>query len=315
MLLTAAKVPPSGAGWGHELKSDGWRGALRIGEGRRVQIISRSGNHWTDAFPTIRDAAALLPLKAALLDGEIAVLLLNGLTSFQALQHRTTLPAGSRLVFQAFDVIHLDGEDVGRLAFERRKAVLEQLLASGQDQDVLRYTPHIVGDGPRVFEHAAKLGVEGIVSKRLGSPYTPGRSTAWVKTKNLRTESFVLGGFTERPASASIGALLVGYHDGDGILRYAGHVGTGKGFTREFLVELRRRLAELEQPASPFHEFAPTSMRSAWVQGHALPTRWVQPLVACDIAFLEWTQDLQLRHASFRRLRPDLLVHARAHDE
>lgn len=286
-----------------KLKYDGWRMGCVIESGR-ARLVSRNARGWSDSFPTVCEAALRLPLRAALLDGELAVLLPNGLTSFQALQNRTALPPNARLVLQAFDVLHLDGEDLSCRPLVERKAVLEQVLASDAAAGVIRYTPHIVGDGPRVLAHACALGAEGIVSKRLGAPYTSGRTRDWLKSKCACAEPFVIGGFTV--AGDAIGALLVGDYDAAGELRFAGSVGTGKGFTREFLRELRSQLKPFEVECSPFTGFSPTSVRSPWGKRKAVPTRWVQPLAVIEVAYLERSSSGGLRHPSFQRLRPDL---------
>lgn len=156
-------------------------------ESGRARLVSRNARGWTDSFPTVCEAALRLPLRAALLDGELAVLLPSGRTSFQALQNHRMLPSDGRLVLLAFDLLHLDGEDIGRRPYVERKALLERLLASDETTfDVIRYTPHIVGDGPRVLAHACALGAEGIVSKRLDAPYT-GRSDQLLAQKQMCT--------------------------------------------------------------------------------------------------------------------------------
>lgn len=304
-LATLARVPPAAANYLHELKSDGWRGAVVVSSGR-VRIVSRHARTWTDAFPTIVQAAQQLPLAEALLDGEIAVLMPNGLTSFQALQHRTSLPPGSCIVFDAFDLLYLDGRDLTRTPLEARKALLEPLLVRGDPSPVIRYVPHILGDGPRVLEHACALGAEGIVSKRRDSLHTPGRSSDWLKSKCLRREPFVVGGFIASRDGHSVSALLVGCHDAQGALHYAGNVGTGKGFNREFLRALGAQLVEIEEAQSPFPGFAPKVMRSPWSKAHAATVRWVKPVAVVEIAYLELSSNGQLRHASFQRFCPDL---------
>ncbi|HTU58267.1 MAG TPA: non-homologous end-joining DNA ligase [Polyangiales bacterium] len=287
------------------LKYDGWRMGCVIESGR-ARLVSRNARGWSDSFPTVCQAALRLPLRAALLDGELAVLLPNGLTSFQALQNRTALPPNSQLVLQAFDLLHLDGEDLDRRPLVERKALLERVLASEVRVGVIRYTPHIVGDGPRVLAHACALGAEGIVSKRLDAPYTSGRTRDWLKSKCVCAEPFVIGGFTV--SGDAVGALLVGEYNTAGELRYAGSVGTGKGFTRELLRELRNQLRAFEVPQSPFVRFSPATLRSQWGKRHALPTRWVSPVVVANVSFLERAEG-QLRHASFQGLRDDLRAH------
>lgn len=275
-------------------------------DGGRARLISRHGRGWSDAFPTVVQAALQLPLSAAVLDGELAVVLPSGRTSFQALQHRTSLPADCMIVLFVFDLTYLNGQNVGRQPYEERKALLERLLSASPPNGVLRYTPDFSEDGPRVLAHACELGAEGIVSKRRGSPYTSGRSKDWLKCKCPRVEPFVIGGYTESGSGGGLGALLVGQHDAQGALHYAGSVGTGKGFTREFLRELRVQLAALAIPRSPFVGFSPQSMRSPWGRRAPARTCWVQPVVVIDVSYLERTDDDLLRHPSFQRFRPEL---------
>jgi bifunctional non-homologous end joining protein LigD len=295
--------PPSSDEFLTEPKLDGFRMSITVDAGR-ARLVSRHGKVWSHNFPTICDAALRLPLRAALLDGELTVLLPSGLTSFQALQNRSSLPPSAALVFHAFEILHLDGEDVGRRPLEERKAMLEQLLEPEAERGVLRYLPHIIGDGPRVLKSACALGMEGVVSKRRSAPHVAGRSRAWLKCKCLRSEPFVIGGFTA--AGDSLGSLLVGQYDAVGALHYASAVGTGKGFTRAFLRELRAQLEPYETTLSPFLDFSSAAVRSPWGKRQAAPTHWVQPVVVVDIGFLERTDTGQLRHASFQRFRPDL---------
>lgn len=304
-LASLTQAPPSSDEWLHEIKADGWRlGCAIEGSTGRARLISRHGRSWSEAFPTVREAAARLPLRAALLDGELAVLMPSGLTDFQALQNRTSLPPGARIVFYAFDLHHLDGKDTTMLPLEERKRLLEEVLAPAADSGVLLYTPHFVGDGPNVFAKACPLGVEGIVSKRRSASHTAGRSRNWLKSKCLRSEPFVIGGFTA--SDDAVGALLVGAYDPHDALRFAGSVGTGKGFTREFLQELMVQLSSIRAEQSPFADFDRAEIRSQWNRQRALPVHWVQPIVVADVAYVEITHGGQLRHPSFQRLRSDL---------
>ena len=283
--------------------------AVETGRAGRAKLISRHGKVWSKAFPTICQAALRLPLKAALFDGELVVLMPNGLTNFQALQNRRSLPPGAVVAYMAFDVLHYNGEDVGRRALEERKSLLEQLLEPAAPGGVLRYVPHFIGDGARVLAAACELGAEGIVSKRRSALHVAGRSRDWLKSKCARVEPFVVGGFTLSGASG-IGALLVGYYDADGALRFAGGVGTGRGFTHDFLQELRKQFASFVTQKSPFADFDAERLRSQWNERHAAPTRWVQPVVVVDVAFTEMTAGGMLRHPSFQRLRSDLRAQA-----
>lgn len=202
------------------LKADGFRAAVIIDSGR-ARIASRRGNLLS--FPTIVTAAQSLPLRAAVLDGEVAVVMPNGLTSFQALQNynpsSSSSPTG-RLTLFVFDLLFVDGVDLRRRPLSERKERLRELLADAPTDGAIQYVHHIIGDGPRVFEHVRALGAEGIVCKRLLSPYTGGRSRDWLKVKCARHGDFVIGGFTEPEGLRSgLGALLVGYHDAEQRLR------------------------------------------------------------------------------------------------
>ncbi len=286
------EAPPEGDGWLHEPKYDGYRIGIRVDKGE-VELWSRRGREWTADFPTIVRAAAELRLESALLDGELAAVLPSGATSFQALQNRTPK---TPLAFFAFDLLHLDGEDLRALPLEARKARLASLLRG--TGGVIRYADHVVAGGPAVFAEACRLGLEGIVSKRLGSRYRVGRNMDWQKTKCVRRQELVIGGFTEPEGSReAIGALVVGTYE-DGQLRWAGKVGTGPGWTGAYLRELRRRLDALATPRSPFDP----PVDDSWLRRNA---RWVRPELVAEVAFVEWTDDGRVRHASMQGLRED----------
>jgi bifunctional non-homologous end joining protein LigD len=284
---------PEGEGWVHEVKYDGYRIGCSVAGGRAT-LWSRRGKDWTAQFPGVAAAAAALPVATALLDGEVAALLPDGRTSFQALQNAFSAGARPVLAYFVFDLLHLDGEDLARRPLLERKAALERLL--GQGRGVLRFTPHVEGGGGAVFREACRLGLEGIVSKRAEERYRPGRNASWVKTKCVLRQELVVGGFTE-PAGAArdgIGALLVGYH-ARGALRFAGKVGTG--FTNALARALRARLDRLRTPECPFDP-----QPVGWLGRNAA---WVRPELVCEVAFTEWTGDGSLRHPSFQGLRED----------
>jgi bifunctional non-homologous end joining protein LigD len=292
-LAQLAKVAPSGPAWVHEIKYDGYRIGCAV-EGGRATLLSRRGNDWTAHFPEVAAAARGLPVREALLDGEVAIVLPDGKTSFQALQNALSeRPPRRALAYFVFDLLHLDGEDLSALPLLERKARLEALL--GRGPGVLRYAEHFEGDGAVVLREACRLGLEGIVSKRRDEPYRPGRGGGWVKTKCVLRQELVIGGFTEPEGSrAGIGALLVGFHQA-GALRYAGKVGTG--FTNASAIALRRRLGVIETDACPF-----SPRPAGWIGRHA---RWVTPALVAEVAFTEWTGDGKVRHPSFQGLRED----------
>jgi bifunctional non-homologous end joining protein LigD len=161
----------------HEIKHDGYRMLVRR-DGEHVRLYSRNANDWTARLPAIAAGAALLKAKSFSIDGEAVVIGPNGLTDFEALRRRG---AGEIAVLYAFDLLELDGDDLRNLPIETRKATLASLL---RKPGRLRLSEHISADGPQVFAHACRLGAEGIVSKRLGSPYRSGPHSAWVKVRN-----------------------------------------------------------------------------------------------------------------------------------
>lgn len=291
---------PEGPEWLHEQKFDGYRILAVVKRGRNVQLLSRRFKDWTNEFPNVVEAVAALPCNRAILDGEVAIVLPDGRTSFQGLQNVLGV-ANPNLVYFVFDLLALDDEDLMSLPLEERKARLEKLVKPkrGAKPGVIRYSDHVVGNGKKFFELACERGLEGIISKRRDKPYLPGRSSAWQKTKCILRQELVIGGFTDPEGDRrGIGALLVGYYEDDRLV-YAGKVGTG--YTHELLVELRRLLEPDEQSASPFQPEPPR----AWTG----PNRhWVKPKHVGEVAFSEWTQDGRLRHPSFQGLRRDKIA-------
>jgi bifunctional non-homologous end joining protein LigD len=177
-LPSTAKVPPSGPGWLHEIKHDGFR-ILARRDGAGVRLITRHGNDFTARFPLIASAVAALPARSCLIDGEAIVCDENGLADFELIRgHGVAADA----VHCAFDLLELDGRDLRRRPIEERKGLLTQLLRSSNPSIVLN--KHYEEDGATVFREACRLGCEGIVSKRLGSTYRRGRSPLWLKVKN-----------------------------------------------------------------------------------------------------------------------------------
>jgi len=291
-LATLVESPPAGPEWLHEQKFDGYR-ILAVLDRGAVQLLSRRFKDWTAAFPTVAAAIARLPARRAVLDGEVAAVLPDGRTSFQALQNARD---GADIAYFAFDLLALDGDDLAPLPLEQRKARLEQLVAPVRGEPgVIRYSDHVIGGGDACFARACRRGLEGIVSKRRDKPYLPGRGMTWLKTKCLQRQELVIGGFTDPEGSRpGIGALLVGHYAGPRLV-YAGKVGTG--YSHAMLLELRDRLAALERPASPFSPEPPR----AWTGER----HWVAPKLVAEVAFSEWTDDGRLRHPSFQGLRLD----------
>ncbi len=279
---------PEGDEWLHEIKLDGYRAFCRI-EGGAARLISRRG--LALGFPRVATAAAKLPVETALLDGEVAVLVPEGRTSFNALQNASGGRYTGELVFFAFDLLHLDGVSLCNASLEDRKRILQRVVPA---KGIVRYTPHIIGGGPEMFTNACKLGLEGIISKRRDAPYRGGRSRCWLKSKCTYQQEFVVVGYTTSDAGASFGALLLGVHDEKGQLLYVGRAGTG--FSARELIEIGRKLKKIERKDPPFVGRRP---------GPARAMRWVEPELVVEVRFTEWTEDGCLRHPSFLGMRID----------
>jgi bifunctional non-homologous end joining protein LigD len=292
-LATLVAAAPAGGEWVHEIKLDGYRILARIERGR-VRLLTRNRQDWTERFPAVAEAAAALPAKEAILDGEIVALDRAGVSSFQALQQGAAGEKGRSLAYVAFDLLFLDGRDLRSRPLIERKKALARLLRGRRAR--IRYSEHFDAPGPEVYERACSMGLEGIVSKRKDAPYSSGRGQAWLKTKCVARQEFVIGGYTDpEGARAELGSLLLGVHDREGRLVYAGRVGTG--FTEATLEALGRRLRRLAQRASPFSAEGP--------RPPARGAHWVKPVLVGEVAFTEWTRDGLLRHPAFAGLRED----------
>ncbi len=293
-LATLVAEPPDGAKWIHEIKFDGYRIVARIDSGK-VRLLSRNEKDWTNRFPEIAEALAELSVSKAVLDGEVVALSPNGASSFRSLQEALSAKRTSTLIYQAFDLLHLDGRNLAGVTQLERKRALERLLQdarSGADARV-KYTDHIEGNGPAFFRKVCATGLEGIVSKIADAPYREGRGRGWLKTKCTQHEELVIGGYTDPGGSRTgFGALLLGAFDADGKLTYVGRVGTG--FDARQLREISARLAKLSTTRSPFG--TPPPARSV---------HWVRPVLVAEVEFTERTRDGMLRHPSFRGLRED----------
>jgi bifunctional non-homologous end joining protein LigD len=286
-LALLVKTPPEGDDWLHELKLDGFRIGVEIDHGK-VRLLSRREKEWTDEFPSVVAGAKRLPVKTALIDGELAGVLPDGRTSMHAM-------GGAATAFFAFDIIHLDGEDLTPLPLVERKERLRRALGSDPPPP-FRWVDHVVGDGAAFFEAACGARIEGIVSKLRASPYRPGaRNASWQKIKCVLRQEFVIGGY-ERSVLGGLGALWLGTYDDEGRLLFAGKVGTG--FQRE-ADALLKRLVRLERPASPF---APIGLP---IGAKIRDARWLAPELVCEVAFMEWTGHAHIRHGSFQGMRPD----------
>ena len=290
-LLVA--TPPTGDRWIHELKLDGFRMGVLISPGD-VRIISRNDNDYTGQFPEVAEAARKLSVKQAVLDGEIVVLDKKGISRFQLLQQLGESRRG--LAYFVFDLLSLDGENLTRLPLEERKKRLKKIL--GRRTGIIRYTDHVDGDGREVLAKACALGAEGIISKLRDAPYRVGaRSSDWLKIKCIKRQEFVVGGFTDPSGSrVGVGAIFVGYYEGS-TLRFAGKVGTGRGWSSAFSLDLRRKLEKIETNRMPFDPPPPRRFMKG--------AHWVKPRLVAEVEFTEWTGDGHIRHPSLQGFRTD----------
>jgi bifunctional non-homologous end joining protein LigD len=293
-LATLVDRAPEGDDWVHEIKYDGYRIGCRIRRGR-VALYSRNGNEWTPKFADVARAAGALELDDALMDGEVAMVLADGRTSFQALQNLASAAPGS-IVYFVFDLLRLNGERFDAMPLEDRKARLRALLGPRRSKGTIRYSEHVVGNGAEFFEQACRLGLEGIISKRRTGPHHPGRHADWQKTKCVLEQEFVIGGFTDpEGARAGLGALLIGFYDANKRLIFSGKVGTG--FTQKSALALRAQLERLERRDPPF--VVPPA------GAEARRAHWVKPELVAEVRFTEWTDEGKIRHPSFQGLRED----------
>jgi bifunctional non-homologous end joining protein LigD len=300
------RLPRDETAWGYEVKWDGVR-ALLYWQPGRMRIESRNRKDLTSRYPELRGLGPALGSRTAILDGEIVAFDADGRPSFERLQQRMHLASDSLIrrrarevpvAYVVFDVLYLDGRATMPLPYEERRALLEGMGLEGPAWQVPAYHR---GEGKPLLDASKEQGLEGIVAKRLTSPYEPGRRGAnWLKVKNALRQEFVIGGWLpgEGRRRERIGALLVGFHDeaadgGEhGPLRYAGRVGTG--FSEAELDRLARLLAPLARPDSPFELGTPP--RGAV---------FVEPELVAEVEFREWTRDRMLRHPSYKGLRED----------
>jgi bifunctional non-homologous end joining protein LigD len=255
----------SGPEWVFERKFDGIR-LLAYRRGRQVRLLSR--NRLPQHHPAIAAALLALPVHEVILDGEVA------------------WRGGS--AYHVFDILWLDGEQVARRPLQDRRELLARLPLAAPLQRVAEIT------GPKPWERACDEGWEGVVAKRRDAPYEHGRSPHWLKMKCETTQELVIGGFTDpRGARVGLGALLVGYYDGDDFV-FAGKVGTG--FDATLLRALRARLNRAEMRTVPFTRSVGLPRKGA---------HWVRPEIVVQVAFIEWTAYGKLRHSRLVGLRED----------
>ncbi|MPM01566.1 Multifunctional non-homologous end joining protein LigD [bioreactor metagenome] len=292
-LAKLVNTVPEGEDWLYELKYDGYR-ILAFVEAGGVRLITRNGNDYTARFQTA--ARSLLDWaagRAMVLDGEMAVTDTEGKTDFQALQNYLRDPKGQNLTYIVFDLLALDGTDFRGRRLTERKEALEVLMKDAPNN--LSYSRHVRGTGKESFHAACEANLEGIVGKKADSIYSGTRNGDWIKLKCDTRQEFVIGGYTLSDKKTSgISSLLLGVYEGQELV-YAGRAGTG--LTSHGMKELEERFESIQRKEPPFIR-VPERKKNEKIT-------WLEPVLAAEIKFAEWTEDNLLRQASFKGLRTD----------
>jgi bifunctional non-homologous end joining protein LigD len=300
MLAHSGDLPRDEQNWGFEVKWDGIRTVLLCDHGH-LALQGRNFSDFTPRYPELRELARRLGAHRVVLDGEVVAFDDEGRPSFERLQARMHLASDSAVrrrmrdtpvTYVAFDLLYLDGRSTLALSYEERRQLLERLELEGPSWRTPAYQR---GEGSALLEATRELGIEGIVAKRLDSPYEPGgRTSAWVKVKNVCEQDVVIGGWTPGAGGRSgrLGALVAGIME-DGRLVYVGKVGTG--FTERTLALLERELEPLRRSTSPFDGRQPPK-----------GTVFVEPRLVARVELREWTRSGTMRAPSFKGLRDDV---------
>jgi bifunctional non-homologous end joining protein LigD len=291
-LATLVDRPPVASHWSYEIKFDGYRMLCRINNGA-VTLFTRNGHDWTARMPALAQALARLSVSKAWIDGEVVALNKADIPDFSALQNAFATRRTAGLTFFAFDIMFLDGADLRQATLRDRQAALQQLLA-GVDDAHIRLSNTFNEGVDSLLDSACRMGLEGLIGKRIDRPYTEGRSPDWVKIKCLQRQEFVVGGISRSAgATAGIRSLLLGVYERDGGFRFAGSV---KATLRPAQI---RALRERLEPSAESPFFNPPKPE----RGRELV--WMRPQVVVEVSFLEWTSSGEIRHGVLKALRDD----------
>lgn len=292
LAVLVDEPPKDPEDWIFEIKFDGYRMLARVEQGR-IALVTRNGNDWTARLPGLVQALRSMELPDGWYDGEIIMPGEDVPADFQALQGAFDTKHTERIVYYLFDLPYCAGQDLRDVPLEQRREVLQRIVERKPHPNV-RFSEVFDVPPRQMLDSACRLGLEGVIAKRRDSAYVCRRSTDWIKLKCKRRQEFVIGGWTDpKGARTGIGSLLLGVHDEDGKLRYAGNVGTG--FNEQTLRALRRQLDDVAADRSPFDG----------ASGLPRGAHWVRPQLVCEVSFGEWTRDGKVRHSVFHGLRTD----------
>jgi bifunctional non-homologous end joining protein LigD len=296
-LATLVSEVPPGDDWLYEIKFDGYRLLTRI-DGDDVRCFTRNGHDWSHRLPALVKAIQALKIGWGWLDGEIIVAGDQGTPDFQALQNAFDTQRTQGIQYFVFDLPFHDGQDLRDEPLRERRERLAGLIGHTKGGTV-QFSAAFDEDPKKLLASAQQAGLEGLIGKRGDSRYHAQRSTDWIKLKVSARQEFVIGGFTDPQGSRSgIGSLLLGVHDDNGALRYAGNVGSG--FDEKTLTKLRAQLDEIEVGASAFAD-APERVGTV----KRVKPHWVTPKLVAEVSFAQWTRDGHVRQAVFHGLRSD----------
>ncbi len=287
-VATLVDKPPKGPEWAFEVKWDGYRLAVHVEPGE-VRAITRGGYDWTKKFGAIVAEARELGHTSMILDGEAVVLDEHGRSDFGLLQRavgkKPSLHDAGEIIFFAFDILYLDGQDLRMMPLAERRQLLEPIVAGRTG--AIRFSEEVHADGAAFFRAACELGLEGIIAKRRDKPYRSGRRPEWLKIKCVRRDTFAIIGYEPSSVPGAIGRLLLGALKG-GDLVYVG--GCGTGWNNKESVALRELLNAIpaDKPAVALKR------KGAF---------FARPLLVADVEYRAWTEDGKLRHPSFKGVR------------
>ncbi|WJR78777.1 non-homologous end-joining DNA ligase [Bradyrhizobium sp. NP1] len=274
-LATLKSKAPSGEQWIHEIKYDGYRVQIHLNRGKK-NAYTRNGLDWTKRFSTI--AGAFDIPGRAIIDGEVVVVR-DGRTNFSELQAELAAGRQDRLEYYVFDLLWLDGEDLRKRPQLERKRLLRELFDEHSIEQPIHFSEYLIGDGQRMFEHAARLNFEGIISKRTDARYRSDRNEAWFEIKTVQRGEFPVVGFVKDPSG--VAALYLGKREGKELI-YMGKVGTG--WNRTISAQIRKQLETV------------VSLRSKFTKPvRKLKATWVEPYFVAEIEYRDITWEGLLR--------------------